>query len=99
MEVNQSRSHARLLVTFVSLALAGYLLVKVESVDSAVGSIRESIYSARAEECSVSTTWKSAGGLTHTVTTPQDEGEKPDAWAARHEARVNAHLVKFPAID
>lgn len=41
------------------------------------------------------TTWLS-GGLTMTVETPRLDGESDSAWAARHQASVNAFLVKFP---
>lgn len=42
------------------------------------------------------TTWRDADGLTHTVTTPRNDGESEAAWAARHQAAVKALQALFP---
>jgi hypothetical protein len=44
----------------------------------------------------LSSTWKDARGVSHTVTTPQLADESPTAHAARHKAAVDALQALFP---
>ncbi len=44
----------------------------------------------------LTTTWKTANGVQHTVTTTQQAGETPTAFAARHRDLVTAAQLIYP---
>ena len=46
----------------------------------------------------LTTTWTSAGPLTHTVTTPRKDGEAEDVWCQRHNSAVVALKAVFPPL-
>lgn len=79
------------------VALAGTVWV-----GAGLSGIRESVATLIEQELVMpqqhETSWRSAGGLTHTVVTPRNPGEGSDAWAARHKEGVDALLALYPAV-
>jgi hypothetical protein len=44
----------------------------------------------------MSSSWTDADGVRHEVTTPREQNESPEDWAARHKAAVEALKALYP---
>lgn len=63
--------------------------------------VREAIrYAHEIQEkaMTLTTTWKDAENLTHTVSTPRASGESADEHAARHKEGVDAMKALYPPV-
>ena len=50
-------------------------------------------------ESTLETTWQSAGGLSHKVTTTRQVGEGADGFAGRHKEEVDALKTLYPPVE
>lgn len=81
----------------VAVAVIGVLtLTRIGEIDSQFHSILSSIRSNQVS--TVTSSWLS-GGITRSVTTTRGSDETVDAYAARHQAEVNAFLLIYPKDD
>lgn len=87
-------------VVVLCLGLVGYGAYCSAMSSKGVDKLYEEVQRKKETEgmlmATLTTTWKTANGVQHTVTTTQRAGETPTAFAARHRDLVTAAQLIYP---